>query len=78
MVLSSAQTQLSPKPFTKDDVVKPLAGNVPVKRVELLVRERGIDFQITPETENELRKAGATDPLWPPFETWLPRLRRWL
>ena len=27
------------------------------------MRERGTDFQITPEAESELRKAGATDPL---------------
>ena len=58
-----AQTQSAPKPFTKDDVLKLLTGDVPVKRVEVLVRERAIDFQITPETEAELRKAGATDPL---------------
>jgi hypothetical protein len=58
-----AQTQPSPKPFTKEDVLKLLTGNVPVKRVETLVRERGVDFQVTPETESELRKAGATDPL---------------
>jgi hypothetical protein len=63
MVLLSAQTQPLPKPFTKDDVLKLLTGNVPANRVETLVHERGIDFQITPETESELRKAGATDPL---------------
>src|ERR1017187_10512015 len=63
MVLISAQTQPSPKPFTKDEVVKLLTGSVPVTRVEALVRKRGIDFQITPETELDLRKAGATDPL---------------
>jgi hypothetical protein len=60
-VYSAAQP--TPKPFSKDDVVKLLTGNVPVKRVEALVHERGIDFQITPETEAELRKAGANDPL---------------
>src|SRR5664280_1917724 len=58
-----ADPQPSPKPFTKDDVVKLLAGNVPVKRVGRLVRERGIDFQITPQTENELRSAGADEGL---------------
>jgi PEGA domain len=63
MALVSAQTQPAPKPFTKDEVLKLLIGNVPAKRVEALVRERGIDFQITSETESELRNAGATDPL---------------
>ena len=57
----SAQTQPSPEPFTKDNVLKLLTGNVPVKRVEALARERGIDFQITPEAESELRQAGADD-----------------
>jgi len=63
MVLFSAQTQPTPKPFTKDDVLKLLTGNVPVRRVQALALERGIDFQITPEAESELRKAGGTDPL---------------
>jgi len=58
-----AHAQPPPKPLTKDEVVKLLGGNVPAKRVEALVRERGIDFQITPETESDLRKAGATDKL---------------
>ena len=51
------------KPLSKDDVINLLKGDVPARRVEALVREHGIDFQITPETESELRKAGATDPL---------------
>ena len=63
VVLLSAQTQSSPKPLSKDDVINLLKGDVPAKRVETMVREHGIDFQITPETESELRKAGATDPL---------------
>jgi hypothetical protein len=62
-VFLSAQTQPPPKPFTKDDVLKLLTGNVPAKRVEALVRERGIDFRVTPDTESELRNAGATEPL---------------
>jgi PEGA domain len=62
-IAGQAHAQPAPKPFTKDDVVQLLKGNVPAKRVEALVRERGIDFPITPETESELRKAGATGPL---------------
>jgi hypothetical protein len=58
-VLLSAQS----KPFTKDDVITLLKGDVPAKRVEVLVRQRGVDFQLTPETESELRQAGASDPL---------------
>src|ERR1035437_3518651 len=62
-IVGHAHAQSAPKPLTKDDVVKLLTGNVPVKRVGQLVREHGIDFQLTPETESELRKAGAIDPL---------------
>lgn len=66
----------SPKPFTKDDVVKLLAGNVPVKRVGQLVRERDIDFQITPQTESELRGAGADDALLATLNRECGRLSR--
>jgi hypothetical protein len=62
-VISLAQTTPPVKPFTKDEVLKLLAGEVPTKRVESLVRERGINFQITPQTETELRNSGATDSL---------------
>lgn len=58
-----AQTQSSQKPLSKDDVVKLLTGNVSSKRVGALARERGIDFQVTPETEKELSSAGADDAL---------------
>ena len=63
VVLASAQTQPTPKPLSKDDVINLLKGDVPAKRVEALIREHGIDFQITPETESELRRAGANDRL---------------
>ncbi len=62
-VAGSAHAQSSPKPFTKEDVLTLLTGNVSAKRVETLVRQRGIDFQMTPDTESELRQAGATEPL---------------
>ena len=72
-VAGYAHAQPAPKPFTKDDVVRLLSGNVPVKRVETLVRERGIDFQITQETESELRKAGATDSLLAALRDLVPK-----
>jgi len=37
-----------------------LKGEVSPKRVAVLVRQRGIAFQITPEVDSELRRAGAT------------------
>ena len=62
-VAHSAHAQSSLKPLSKDDVINLLKGDVPAKRVEYLARQRGIDFQITPDTESELRTAGATEPL---------------
>jgi len=58
-----AQTQPSTKPYSKADVITLLKGDVPIRRVEALVRQRGIDFPMTPENESDLRQAGATDSL---------------
>jgi hypothetical protein len=58
-----AEAQSSTKPFSKDDVVQLLKGSVPAKRVGELALARGIEFQITPEVETELRQVGATDEL---------------
>ncbi len=72
------RAQASPKPMSKEAIIKLLKGHVPPKRVETLARERGIDFPITSETETELRTVGATDSLLatlcelapkPPLET---------
>ncbi len=63
MVSSTAHAQSSLKPLSKDDVINLLKGDVPAKRVEYFARQRGVDFQVTSETESELRKAGATEPL---------------
>jgi hypothetical protein len=71
-IAGHAHAQPSTKPLSKDDVVQLLKGNVPVKRVETLVHQRGIDFPITPETESELRQAGATDSLLAVLEELAP------
>lgn len=47
-------------PYSKEAIVGMLKGEVSPKRVAVLVRQRGIDFQIPPEVESELRRAGAT------------------
>lgn len=60
---SLASAQSSAKPFSKDDVVQLLKGSVSAKRVGELAQNRGINFQVTPEVEGELREAGATDEL---------------
>jgi len=45
------------KPWTKDQIIRMLKGDVPPKRIGELARERGIDFQITTETEAEVRQS---------------------
>jgi len=55
--------QASHKPLTKDDTLQLLRGDVPSARVAELARQKGIDFQITPEVESDLKQAGATDEL---------------
>jgi TPR repeat protein/serine/threonine protein kinase len=54
----------SPKPLSKDDIIRLLKGDVSPKRVEELIRERGINFQDTPEAEQDLRQAGADSALF--------------
>ncbi len=58
-----ANGQGARKPYSKEEIVKLLKGDVSPTRVAVLSRERGIDFEISPETESELRRAGATDAL---------------
>lgn len=45
------------------DVRKLLEAGVTPARLETIVRERGVNFALTEESEAELRKAGATDAL---------------
>ncbi len=58
-----ARGQASKKPLSKEDVVHLLKGDVTPVRVSALAREQGIDFQMSPETERELRAVGATEDL---------------
>jgi formylglycine-generating enzyme required for sulfatase activity len=53
----------SRKPLTKDAILYMLKNKVTPNRMAALARERGIDFQITPTVESQLRQAGATDSL---------------
>jgi formylglycine-generating enzyme required for sulfatase activity len=57
------QAQAGRQPYSKEAIVGLLKGEVSPKRVAVLARQRGIDFQITSEVESELRRAGATDAL---------------
>ena len=54
-------TQKATNPFTLQDVSFALRERVEPKRVAALVRERGVAFDLTTESENQLRKAGADD-----------------
>lgn len=58
---ATAQTPL--KALSQTEVANLLQGGVPPERLEEIVRKRGIDFQVTPEIEKELRNAGATSTL---------------
>jgi hypothetical protein len=68
-----ARAQPSLKPLTKDNVIHLLQGNVSPKRVEALAHEHGIDFQITPGTQDELRQAGADDALLSTLSNLAPK-----
>ncbi len=61
------------KPYTKDAIVGMLKGQVAPQRVAVLARERGIDFEITPQVENELRRAGATAALLATLQELAPK-----
>jgi formylglycine-generating enzyme required for sulfatase activity len=60
---ADVQAQAGRQPYSKEAIVGLLKGEVSPKRVAVLARQRGIDFQITSEVESELRRAGATDAL---------------
>jgi hypothetical protein len=61
--VSDVAGQTSPKPLSQDQIVQLLRGAVTPARVAELARQRGIDFAVTPEIEQRLRKLGATDSL---------------
>ena len=54
-------TQKATNPFTLQDISFALREKVEPKRVADLARQRGVDFDLTTESENQLRKAGADD-----------------
>ena len=74
-LLPCVHAQVSPKPFSKDDVITLLKGDVSPKRVIELVQQRGIDFVVTPEVERQLRKIGATDSLLTKLKESAPKLK---
>jgi hypothetical protein len=63
ILVSRDSAQKPHEPFTKAEVVDLLKNEVPPARVEELARQYGIAFEITPETEKELRDAGSSEEL---------------
>jgi hypothetical protein len=61
--LLQAPAQVSKKPLSKEAIIGLLKGEVSPNRVAAIAREQGIEFQMSPETEKELRAAGATEVL---------------
>jgi hypothetical protein len=51
------------KQLSESDILELLSGDVPTTRVAELVKERGIDFTLTPERERKFRAAKATPEL---------------
>jgi tetratricopeptide (TPR) repeat protein len=64
LALTNLRLQTTEKvtnPFTLQDISFALRERVEPKRVAALVRERGVAFDLTAESESQLRKAGADD-----------------
>ena len=59
LISGIAVAQSTTKPFSKDDVIRLLTNYVSPSRVAELAREHGISFAVTPDSERELRRAGA-------------------
>ena len=54
-------TEKATNPFTLQDISFALRERIEPKRVAALARERGVAFDLTAESEGQLRKAGADD-----------------
>ena len=69
LVLSTAvlpvgtSAQKPSKPLGKDQIIELLKNSVPPSRVEALVKQYGISFEVTHAVSNQLREAGASDSL---------------
>lgn len=63
LAVCAAVPQATRKPLSRDEIVDLLKGHVPPTRVEELARRYGIAFEMTPETEDLLRKVGASEAL---------------
>ncbi len=57
--LTARSTDQAKKKLTVEAVMELLSGGVPLPRVSYLVKERGIDFELTPQLERAFRDSGA-------------------
>ena len=62
-VVIQAIREVKPKPLTREQVGKLVAGGVPSERAAMLVKQHGIDFQPDEQYLETLRVAGADDTL---------------
>ncbi len=53
----------NPRALSKQEIVSLLQGDVPVARIEELVKDRGIKFAPTADDLNDIRRAGGTEEL---------------
>lgn len=58
-----SQTTTPRKPLSKQEITDLLRNAVSPKRVEELVRQYGVGFEVTPEVEDDLVAVGANEPL---------------
>ena len=54
-----AQQQHSPAPLSENAILGLLKNGVSSRRIAALARQRGVNFKLTPEVENQLRQSGA-------------------
>src|SRR5579864_5878280 len=59
----TTQTQQAPRPLSAADVEHGLKSAVPNARMAVLVKQYGVDFELTRAVEEKLRSAGASDSL---------------
>src|SRR5579864_4653117 len=59
----TTQKQHAPRPLSAADVEHGLKSAVPNARMTALVKQYGVDFELTHTVEAELRSAGASDNL---------------
>src|SRR5215471_11759639 len=55
--------QAADHPLSKDDVTLLLLGGSSADKMVTLIKQRGIDFQMTAELAEKFRRDGATDPV---------------